>query len=448
MARRGYPAREPRRCPTCASGVIGRSLAYRAADRPPPSRCVPPHSMPTARVDAPRFLRMRISPDLGRIARCQQSLATRRSAARRRGLVVPAQLRCGRPGARPGSCCRGRPGPVHRRAQSAPSGSWPPRSTPGRTPSSPAARARDRFARRRRRGRTTARRSRCRSRGGAVERRSRRSGGHDGVRDPAVARGPLRGRPAGAGRRRRGCVSCGTADSVRALVIAAVQRRHVDRRPARCPRWTAGCRSAGVRSVRRAVRRGLLWRVVAAGARCPRGLRAARRSCPRIWPNPELFAGDGDRLPSPDGWIDEVGLAIQVHSREYHLRGRGLGGHASPGDTLLGSFGVPVLAVTPPGLAADPAGFVAPGRAGVPRARCGPGAGPTVGCGRAAPASWPGRRGRRIVAVGLTWSRRGRRTGSASSWLQPSHGAQERHGRVALASLRPGGRADSARRLA
>jgi hypothetical protein len=35
--------------------------------------------------------------------------------------------------------------------------------------------------------------------------------------------------------------------------------------------------------------------------------------------NPKLLALDGTPLPTPDGWIDDVGIALEVDSREYHL---------------------------------------------------------------------------------------------------------------------------------
>jgi hypothetical protein len=40
---------------------------------------------------------------------------------------------------------------------------------------------------------------------------------------------------------------------------------------------------------------------------------------PEIHWNPKLVAQDGSPLPSPDGWIDDVGIALEVDSREYHL---------------------------------------------------------------------------------------------------------------------------------
>jgi hypothetical protein len=51
-------------------------------------------------------------------------------------------------------------------------------------------------------------------------------------------------------------------------------------------------------------------------------LRATLKRSPLLPPvrwNPTLLAPDGSRLPTPDAWIDEVGLAIEVDSREFHL---------------------------------------------------------------------------------------------------------------------------------
>jgi hypothetical protein len=43
------------------------------------------------------------------------------------------------------------------------------------------------------------------------------------------------------------------------------------------------------------------------------------RVLPTIHWNPSLRTTSGRRLPTPDAWIDEVGLAIEVDSREFHL---------------------------------------------------------------------------------------------------------------------------------
>lgn len=40
---------------------------------------------------------------------------------------------------------------------------------------------------------------------------------------------------------------------------------------------------------------------------------------PRVRWNPKLVDAGGRRLPTPDGWIDDVGIALEVDSREYHL---------------------------------------------------------------------------------------------------------------------------------
>ncbi|HST86467.1 MAG TPA: hypothetical protein VLL08_32315, partial [Kineosporiaceae bacterium] len=67
---------------------------------------------------------------------------------------------------------------------------------------------------------------------------------------------------------------------------------------------------------------------------------------PEVWANPLLTSVDGVRLPTPDVWVDEVGLAVQVHSRTYHLRDQQWDATVA-GDSLLGECGVVVLGVTP-----------------------------------------------------------------------------------------------------
>ena len=64
-----------------------------------------------------------------------------------------------------------------------------------------------------------------------------------------------------------------------------------------------------------------------------------------LW-NPSLIGPDGRNLPSPDAWIDEVAVAVEVDSREYHLAPehweRTLARHA-----LLTSYGAAVLHFPP-----------------------------------------------------------------------------------------------------
>jgi hypothetical protein len=70
------------------------------------------------------------------------------------------------------------------------------------------------------------------------------------------------------------------------------------------------------------------------------------RLLPEVRWNVPLWNQDGARLPTPDGWIGEVGLAIEVDSREYHLSPedwqRSLQRH-----NQLARYGVLVLHFTP-----------------------------------------------------------------------------------------------------
>jgi hypothetical protein len=77
---------------------------------------------------------------------------------------------------------------------------------------------------------------------------------------------------------------------------------------------------------------------------------------PRIWPNPWLLTADGRRLPTPDFWIDDVGLAGQVHSREHHARDVDWERTVSS-DNVFAEHGITVVAVTPTGFRRDPGAF-------------------------------------------------------------------------------------------
>jgi len=142
-------------------------------------------------------------------------------------------------------------------------------------------------------------------------------------------------------------------DGVRELLVTATQERLVRERDLRHELEAGPVRGSAV------VRRALAD--VATGAWSPPEADvlqelATSTVLPRASPNPVLVAGDGTRLPSPDFWLDEVGLAGQVHSRRYHLRDEQWEATVE-GDTLLGEYGVPVLAVTPTGFRRDPAAF-------------------------------------------------------------------------------------------
>jgi hypothetical protein len=73
------------------------------------------------------------------------------------------------------------------------------------------------------------------------------------------------------------------------------------------------------------------------------------------WPSPHRT--DARSLPSPDGWIPDVGVAIEVDSREYHISPeqweRTLARHA-----LLTSYGAAVLHFPPSRIRRDMAGVV------------------------------------------------------------------------------------------
>lgn len=77
---------------------------------------------------------------------------------------------------------------------------------------------------------------------------------------------------------------------------------------------------------------------------------------PHVWPNPRLVAADGTVLPSPDFWLDDVGLAGQIHSKQHHQRDD-LWEATVANDTELAEHGVVLLAVTPNGFRRDPQAF-------------------------------------------------------------------------------------------
>jgi len=131
--------------------------------------------------------------------------------------------------------------------------------------------------------------------------------------------------------------------AVRAITAEAIQRRFVS-----LSALDAEVRRAG-RSRTSLIRRALA-EVIAGTRSAPESeLRAVLRSSrilpPLVW-NAPLWSDDGVRLPTPDGWLEAAGIAVEVDSREYHL---------SPEDwqrTLqrhndLGRYGVLVLHFTP-----------------------------------------------------------------------------------------------------
>lgn len=139
-----------------------------------------------------------------------------------------------------------------------------------------------------------------------------------------------------------------TLDEARAVVIEAVQR-------GRCSlddleqELAAGPRK-GSAFARRALTDAAdgAWSVPEATL-----LRGCGRSrvLPPALANPTVFA-HGMRLVSPDGWFDDVGLAVMVHSRQHHERGQDWERTVEQ-DGQLTEHGVTVLAFTPRSIATD-----------------------------------------------------------------------------------------------
>jgi hypothetical protein len=78
---------------------------------------------------------------------------------------------------------------------------------------------------------------------------------------------------------------------------------------------------------------------------------------PTMWANPVLRVGEV-RLPTPDGWFDDVGLAVQVHSKRYHA-GELDWEKTVSGDGAFAEHGVALVAVTPRQISSQPAAVLA-----------------------------------------------------------------------------------------
>lgn len=76
---------------------------------------------------------------------------------------------------------------------------------------------------------------------------------------------------------------------------------------------------------------------------------------PSVWANPMLDDADGVPLVSPDAWLDDVGMAIMIHSRQHHSSSRDWTRTVQQ-DGDLTSRGCVVVGVTPNGLREDRVG--------------------------------------------------------------------------------------------
>jgi hypothetical protein len=129
----------------------------------------------------------------------------------------------------------------------------------------------------------------------------------------------------------------------RAIVLEAVQRRLVRAEDLRHelesgPRHRSGTvRQAVDEAERRA------WSVPEADL-----TRLLTRSSllPAALANPRLTAADGTRLPTPDLWFDDVGLAVQVHSWQFHGEPDDWDATVMT-DGVFAGYGISLVGVTP-----------------------------------------------------------------------------------------------------
>jgi hypothetical protein len=77
-----------------------------------------------------------------------------------------------------------------------------------------------------------------------------------------------------------------------------------------------------------------------------RDLTGRSKVLPRILWNPQLTTLDGTQLPTPDGWLPEVGLALEVDSAEHHAGTDGWR-RTLARNNELSQYGVAVLHFTP-----------------------------------------------------------------------------------------------------
>jgi hypothetical protein len=151
----------------------------------------------------------------------------------------------------------------------------------------------------------------------------------------------------------------------RAIVVGSVQERFV--RLADVQHWV------GVRRRNGTVRLHAALREAASGAwLVPESdlARVLRRSplLNGLWANPGLTTDDTVPLTTPDLWIDDVALAIMVHSRRFHSKVLDWDSTVLA-DQDLRDAGVEVVPLTPHVIATDPDTCLEAVLAGLDRAR-------------------------------------------------------------------------------
>ena len=137
----------------------------------------------------------------------------------------------------------------------------------------------------------------------------------------------------------------------RALIIEVVRRRLV--RLDDLAHWVEVRQTHGRVRLRRALQEAAAgaWSVPEADLAA---LVHTSRVLPTVWLNPGLADENGTRLTTPDVWLDDVGMAVMIHSREFHA-GALQWNATVVDDSELSSHRIVVVGVTPEQLAKDPA---------------------------------------------------------------------------------------------
>lgn len=146
-----------------------------------------------------------------------------------------------------------------------------------------------------------------------------------------------------------------SAAQARAIVIEAVQRGITRCADLRHELETGAIRGSRIARVAVQEAEAGAWSVPEADLL---GLLEHSTRLPTVMANPRLTTPQGQRLPTPDAWVDDVCLAIQVHSRTFHARDGDWDATVMT-DGLLVEQGAAVLGVTPARIEADPAEVLA-----------------------------------------------------------------------------------------
>ncbi|GAA4713378.1 type IV toxin-antitoxin system AbiEi family antitoxin domain-containing protein [Phytohabitans rumicis] len=139
--------------------------------------------------------------------------------------------------------------------------------------------------------------------------------------------------------------------TVRAIVAESIQRNYTSLKA--LDEEVRRARRSRTALVRRALKE-VIEGIRSAAEADLRDCLSTSRILPEILWNPSLRTADGTALPTPDAWIAEASLAVEVDSREFHFAPedwrRSLDRH-----NVLGRYGILVLHFTPAEIRQDPA---------------------------------------------------------------------------------------------